>query len=76
MGDKHYNFGGVNGPVQTGDGVRYAAGRDQYLAQGDQHVAGRDQVMHGGASHERERGCQDQARRPGSCNGGLWPRDW
>jgi hypothetical protein len=52
MGDKYFDFGGVNGPVQAGDGVQYAAGRDQYLAHGAQHVAGRDQVIHGGASRE------------------------
>jgi hypothetical protein len=38
MGDEHYRFGNVQGPVQTGDGVQYTAGRDQY-------VAGRDQVI-------------------------------
>jgi hypothetical protein len=37
-----YDFGGVDGPVQAGDGVQYAAGRDQYLAHGDQYLAGRD----------------------------------
>jgi hypothetical protein len=43
MGDEHYRFGNVQGPVQTGDGTQYVAGRDQY-------VAGRDQVVaHGEA---------------------------
>jgi hypothetical protein len=37
-----YSFGGVQGPVQTGDGTQYAAGRDQHVAEGDQYVAGRD----------------------------------
>jgi hypothetical protein len=44
MGEERYRFGNVQGPVQTGDGVQYTAGRDQY-------VAGRDQVVaHGQAS--------------------------
>lgn len=43
MADERYRFGNVQGPVQTGDGVQYTAGRDQY-------VAGRDQfVVHGEA---------------------------
>jgi hypothetical protein len=43
MGEERYRFGNVQGPVQTGDGVQYTAGRDQY-------VAGRDQVVvHGQA---------------------------
>jgi hypothetical protein len=43
MADDRYHFGNVQGPVQTGDGVQYTAGRDQY-------VAGRDQfVVHGEA---------------------------
>jgi hypothetical protein len=43
MGEEHYRFGNVQGPVQTGDGAQYVAGRDQY-------VAGRDQVVvHGEA---------------------------
>lgn len=41
-GSASYSFGGVQGPVQTGDGTQYAAGRDQYVAEGDQYVAGRD----------------------------------
>ena len=45
MGDDRYRFGDVSGPVQTGDGVQYSAGRDQY-------VAGRDQVVHGMGSPE------------------------
>jgi hypothetical protein len=35
---RQYAFGDVHGPVQTGDGRQYVAGRDQY-------VAGRDQVV-------------------------------
>jgi hypothetical protein len=38
MGDEHYRFGNVQGPVQTGDGVQYTAGRDQYVAGRDQFV--------------------------------------
>jgi hypothetical protein len=38
MGDEHYRFGNVQGPVQTGDGVQYTAGRDQYVAGRDQYV--------------------------------------
>ncbi|HSK26982.1 MAG TPA: hypothetical protein VK894_08745 [Jiangellales bacterium] len=45
-------FGNVSGPVQTGDGVQYAAGRDQNVAHGDQYVAGRDQVVHAGPGPE------------------------
>jgi hypothetical protein len=46
MGDERYSFGNVQGPVQTGDGVQYTAGRDQ-------NVAGRDQVVvHGEAGRE------------------------
>jgi hypothetical protein len=41
-----YSFGGVQGPVQAGDGTQYAAGRDQYVAEGDQYVAGRDIHAH------------------------------
>jgi hypothetical protein len=46
------DFGGVQGPVQTGDGTQYAAGRDQYVAHGDQYVAGRDQVVFAGPNRE------------------------
>jgi hypothetical protein len=35
---REYAFGDVHGPVQTGSGQQYTAGRDQY-------VAGRDQVV-------------------------------
>jgi hypothetical protein len=45
MGEDHYRFGNVQGPVQTGDGVQYTAGRDQY-------VAGRDQVIAQGQGAE------------------------
>ena len=45
MGEEHYRFGNVQGPVQTGDGVQYTAGRDQYVAGRDQYTAGRDQVV-------------------------------
>jgi hypothetical protein len=38
MGDERYRFGNVQGPVQTGDGVQYTAGRDQYVAGRDQFV--------------------------------------
>ncbi|HSK26981.1 MAG TPA: FHA domain-containing protein [Jiangellales bacterium] len=31
-------FGDVHGPVQTGSGRQYAAGRDQYVAHGDQFL--------------------------------------
>lgn len=45
MGEERYRFGNVQGPVQTGDGVQYTAGRDQY-------VAGRDQVIARGQAGE------------------------
>jgi hypothetical protein len=45
MGEERYRFGNVQGPVQTGDGVQYTAGRDQY-------VAGRDQVVVHGETRE------------------------
>ena len=45
MGEERYRFGNVQGPVQTGDGVQYTAGRDQY-------VAGRDQVVAHGQTRE------------------------
>ena len=45
MGEERYRFGNVQGPVQTGDGVQYTAGRDQNIAGRDQYVAGRDQVV-------------------------------
>ena len=45
MAEERYRFGNVQGPVQTGDGVQYTAGRDQY-------VAGRDQVVVHGQSSE------------------------
>lgn len=45
MGEERYRFGNVQGPVQTGDGVQYTAGRDQY-------VAGRDQVVAHGQAGE------------------------
>ena len=45
MGDERYSFGNVSGPVQTGDGIQYTAGRDQY-------VAGRDQFVLGETSRE------------------------
>jgi thiamine monophosphate kinase len=45
MGEERYRFGNVQGPVQTGDGVQYTAGRDQY-------VAGRDQVIAQGQAGE------------------------
>jgi hypothetical protein len=45
MGEERYRFGNVQGPVQTGDGVQYTAGRDQY-------VAGRDQVVVHGQANE------------------------
>lgn len=45
MGEERYRFGNVQGPVQTGDGVQYTAGRDQY-------VAGRDQVIAHGQAGE------------------------
>lgn len=45
MGEERYRFGDVQGPVQTGDGVQYTAGRDQY-------VAGRDQVVAHGQTRE------------------------
>ena len=45
MGEERYRFGNVQGPVQTGDGVQYTAGRDQY-------VAGRDQVIAHGDARE------------------------
>jgi hypothetical protein len=45
MGEERYRFGNVQGPVQTGDGVHYTAGRDQY-------VAGRDQVVAHGQTQE------------------------
>ena len=45
MGEERYRFGNVQGPVQTGDGVQYTAGRDQY-------VAGRDQVIAQGQGAE------------------------
>ena len=45
MGDERYRFGNVQGPVQTGDGVQYTAGRDQHVAGRDQYTAGRDQVV-------------------------------
>src|SRR3954471_12559708 len=48
MADRHYDFGGVHGPVQAGDGVQYNAGRDQYVAHGSQYNAGRDQYVAGG----------------------------
>jgi hypothetical protein len=47
-----YRFGNIQGPVQTGDGAQYTAGRDQYVAHGDQNVAGRDQVVHAATSRE------------------------
>jgi hypothetical protein len=34
---RHYDFGDVHGPVQTGDGQQYVAGRDQYVAGRDQY---------------------------------------
>lgn len=52
MSGDRYDFGGVQGPVQTGDGTQYAAGRDQYVAHGDQYVAGRDQVVSAGPNRE------------------------
>jgi hypothetical protein len=39
MGEERYRFGNVQGPVQTGDGVQYTAGRDQYVAGRDQMIA-------------------------------------
>lgn len=36
---RQYAFGDVHGPVQTGDGRQYVAGRDQYVAGQDQVVA-------------------------------------
>ena len=45
MAEERYRFGNVQGPVQTGDGVQYTAGRDRY-------VAGRDQVVVHGQSSE------------------------
>lgn len=52
MSGDRYDFGGVQGPVQAGDGTQYAAGRDQYVAHGDQYVAGRDQVVSAGPNRE------------------------
>jgi hypothetical protein len=52
MGDERYRFGNVQGPVQTGDGVQYTAGRDQHVAGRDQYVAGRDQVVSHGQAGE------------------------
>jgi hypothetical protein len=52
MGEEHYRFGNVQGPVQTGDGVQYTAGRDQHVAGRDQYVAGRDQVAAPGQTGE------------------------
>ena len=40
-----YSFGNVHGPVQTGGGTQYYAGRDQYAAGHDLYTAGRDQVV-------------------------------
>ena len=34
MGEERYRFGNVQGPVQTGDGVQYTAGRDQVVVHG------------------------------------------
>ena len=34
---RQYAFGDVHGPVQTGDGRQYVAGRDQYVAGRDQY---------------------------------------
>ncbi|MBM2618524.1 hypothetical protein JIG36_23490 [Actinoplanes sp. LDG1-06] len=33
-------FGNVHGPVNTGSGNQFVAGRDQYLAGRDQHIGG------------------------------------
>ena len=52
MGEERYRFGNVQGPVQTGDGVQYTAGRDQNIAGRDQYVAGRDQVVAQGQTQE------------------------
>jgi hypothetical protein len=52
MGEEHYRFGNVQGPVQTGDGVQYTAGRDQHVAGRDQYVAGRDQIAAPGPTGE------------------------
>lgn len=48
---QRYDFGGVRGAVQTGDGTQYGASRDQYVSHGDQYLSGRDRYQNVTAHH-------------------------
>jgi hypothetical protein len=47
-----FYFGNVYGPVQTGDGWQFNAGRDQYVPDGNQSIAHGNLVVGRDALHE------------------------